>query len=85
MRTEWVEGISGGQGLQILARLGKSRVDDLAVSAGEGGNVIAAFTRLLDEGAEVTLRTYDRVGKEISTIRRELNKAGEVIREGVIR
>lgn len=77
--------MSGRQGLSILARLTKGRVDDLAVSTSEGGNVVAAFTRLLERGKEVTVRTYNAAGEEVSTIRRVYDEAGALLREGAIR
>jgi RHS repeat-associated protein len=85
LRTGWVEGMSGRQGLKILARLTKGRVDDITIVSGEKGNVIATFTKLLDKGKELTIRTYNTAGDEISTIRRIYDEAGKLVREGVIR
>jgi RHS repeat-associated protein len=85
MRTEWLTGVSGAQGLKLLGRLSKGRVDDIAITAGDGGTITAAITKLIEGGREVTLRTYDRAGVEISTIRRVFDRAGNLVREGVIR
>jgi RHS repeat-associated protein len=85
LKTSWIEGVSGSQGLQILERLGKGAVDDITISAGAGGNITATFTKMLQSGKEVTLRTYNRSGKEISTLRRMYDEAGKLVREGVIR
>jgi RHS repeat-associated protein len=53
LRTGWIEGMSGSQGLKILGRLSKGAVDDISITAGENKSVVASFIKLLDEGNEV--------------------------------
>jgi RHS repeat-associated protein len=78
MRTGAVE-LSGGQVLALGHRLGKGRVDDVAIAAGGNGTIRAIISRQVDKLTEVTTRVYDRAGKQIDVWIRRFNSAGDEV------
>jgi RHS repeat-associated protein len=73
------EGVSGAQGLALLARLRKGAVDDIAITAAENGSIRAVFARPVDNFIEVTTRVYNRAGREVDVWIRRFNSAGKEV------
>lgn len=79
IRAGEIEGISGSQALSLLSRLGKGRVDEVAVAAGENGTIRAALARQVDNITEVTTRVYTRAEEEAKVWIQRFNSAGKEV------
>lgn len=83
LKTSWIEGVSGSQGLSVLRYLkAGGSVDKIGLRMEQGRELVMNMTKTLEDGGRIdTIRRIAPDGTQISAMRRVFDSRGNLVTE----